>query len=114
MALCPFYTMSDPEDPSLSPSYDFFMRGEEILSGAQRIHDPTFHAEQMRGKGVNPESMSGYLDGFRMGCPASADVLETEQHPSCIAVPKGPQAIGAVRIFVNQTIVKIVLAMIEG
>ncbi|EGN98604.1 hypothetical protein SERLA73DRAFT_89528 [Serpula lacrymans var. lacrymans S7.3] len=69
MALRPFYTMPDPEDPSLSNSYDFFMRGEEILSGAQRIHDPTFLAEQMRGKGVDPESMSGYLDGFRMGCP---------------------------------------------
>ena len=40
MALRPFYTMPDPEDPTLSNSYDFFMRGEEILSGAQRIHDP--------------------------------------------------------------------------
>ncbi len=52
----------------LSNSYDFFMRGEEILSGAQRIHDPILLAEKMRGKGVDPESMRGYLDGFRMGC----------------------------------------------
>jgi len=68
MELRPFYTMPDPEDPTLSNSYDFFMRGEEILSGAQRIHDPTVLAEKMRSKGVDPDSMKGYLDAFRMGC----------------------------------------------
>lgn len=44
------------------------MRGEEILSGAQRVHDPDLLAEQMRGKGVDPASMQGYIDAFRMGC----------------------------------------------
>ncbi|KAJ7177800.1 hypothetical protein C8R46DRAFT_1346111 [Mycena filopes] len=68
MELRPFYTMPDPEDPTLSNSYDFFMRGEEILSGAQRIHDPVVLAEKMRGKGVDPDSMKSYLDAFRMGC----------------------------------------------
>jgi aspartyl-tRNA synthetase len=28
------------DDPNYTCSYDMFMRGEEILSGAQRIHDP--------------------------------------------------------------------------
>ncbi|KAL6302172.1 aspartyl-tRNA synthetase [Sparassis latifolia] len=69
MALRPFYTMPDPDDPTLSNSYDFFMRGEEILSGAQRIHDATLLAEKMRSKGVDPASMSYYLDAFKMGCP---------------------------------------------
>ncbi|KAF8168047.1 hypothetical protein B0H34DRAFT_684017 [Crassisporium funariophilum] len=69
MALRPFYTMPDPEDPTLSNSYDFFMRGEEILSGAQRIHDPQVLCEKMRSKGVDPESMTPYVDAFRMGCP---------------------------------------------
>ncbi|KAL0951109.1 hypothetical protein HGRIS_007846 [Hohenbuehelia grisea] len=69
MALRPFYTMPDPEDPTLSNSYDFFMRGEEILSGAQRIHDAAFLAEKMREKGVEPESMKDYINAFRMGCP---------------------------------------------
>ncbi|KAM6498161.1 hypothetical protein JOM56_006109 [Amanita muscaria] len=68
MALRPFYTMPDPDDPTLSNSYDFFMRGEEILSGAQRIHDPAFLIEKMRSKGVDPESMKPYVDAFRMGC----------------------------------------------
>ncbi|GBP49226.1 Aspartate--tRNA ligase, cytoplasmic [Eumeta japonica] len=40
LAVRPFYTMPDPADPKCSNSYDMFMRGEEILSGAQRIHDP--------------------------------------------------------------------------
>lgn len=45
------------------------MRGEEILSGAQRIHDPHLLCEKMRSKGVNPDSMKPYVDAFRMGCP---------------------------------------------
>ncbi|KAH8102613.1 aspartate-tRNA ligase [Cristinia sonorae] len=69
MELRPFYTMPDPEDPTVSNSYDFFMRGEEILSGAQRIHDATLLSEKMRAKGVDPASMSFYVDAFRMGCP---------------------------------------------
>jgi len=68
MDLRPFYTMPDPTNPELSNSYDFFMRGEEILSGAQRIHDPVLLTEKMRSKGVDPDSMKGYLDGFRVGC----------------------------------------------
>lgn len=69
MALRPFYTMPDPEDSTISNSYDFFMRGEEILSGAQRIHDPQMLCEKMRSKGVDPESMKDYVNAFRMGCP---------------------------------------------
>lgn len=30
----PFYTMLDPKNPGYTNSYDFFMRGEEITSGA--------------------------------------------------------------------------------
>ena len=31
----PFYTMPDPNNPEYSNSYDIFLRGEEIMSGAQ-------------------------------------------------------------------------------
>lgn len=68
MALRPFYTMPDPNNPMLSNSYDFFMRGEEILSGAQRIHDPELLVKKMLEKGVDPASMRGYVEAFRMGC----------------------------------------------
>lgn len=40
----PFYTMPAHDDPNYTCSYDIFMRGEEIISGAQRIHDPEFLA----------------------------------------------------------------------
>ena len=32
--------MPDPEDARYSNSFDVFIRGEEIISGAQRVHDP--------------------------------------------------------------------------
>jgi aspartyl/asparaginyl-tRNA synthetase len=34
----PFYTMPCPDDDNFTNSYYAFIRGEEILSGAQRIH----------------------------------------------------------------------------
>ena len=34
-----FYTMICKDDPTWTCSYDIFMRGEEITSGAQRVHD---------------------------------------------------------------------------
>ena len=40
----PFYTMPDPADERYSNSFDVFIRGEEIISGAQRVHDPTLLA----------------------------------------------------------------------
>ncbi|KAF8521283.1 hypothetical protein JB92DRAFT_2707904, partial [Gautieria morchelliformis] len=54
----------------LSNSYDFFMRGEEILSGAQRIHKPNLL--KMHIKGLEPSSMQGYVDAFRLDCPPHA------------------------------------------
>lgn len=36
----PFYTMPSPHNSQYSNSFDVFIRGEEIISGAQRIHDP--------------------------------------------------------------------------
>lgn len=70
----PFYTMPDPEDETYSNSYDFFLRGEEILSGAQRIHEPAFLMERMRKLGVDPEGagLKDYVDGFKLGCPPHA------------------------------------------
>ena len=40
--------MPDPHDKRWSNSYDMFMRGEEILSGAQRIHDAEFLTERAK------------------------------------------------------------------
>ncbi|CAL5872688.1 uncharacterized protein PFLUO_LOCUS6955 [Penicillium psychrofluorescens] len=74
MAVRPFYTKADPQDPRLSNSYDFFMRGEEIMSGAQRIHDIKELEESMRAKGLDPqhEGFDDYLNAFRQGCSPHA------------------------------------------
>ncbi|CAN8014481.1 unnamed protein product [Ixodes persulcatus] len=63
----PFYTMPDPHNAKVSNSYDMFMRGEEILSGAQRIHDPTFLTERAKEHGVDVSKIKAYIDSFRYG-----------------------------------------------
>lgn len=68
----PFYTMPDAEDPVYSNSYDMFIRGEEILSGAQRIHDVELLKERATHHGIDHESIKGYLDAFKYGCPPHA------------------------------------------
>jgi aspartyl/asparaginyl-tRNA synthetase len=72
LSIRPFYTMPDATNPALSNSYDFFMRGEEILSGAQRIHDPEFLIKRMKECGIEPASMQGYIDAFNLGAPPHA------------------------------------------
>lgn len=70
-AIRPFYTMVDPSDGNYSNSYDLFMRGEEIVSGAQRVHDVEMlktRATVMLGEeGVS--SIKDYIDAFRFGAP---------------------------------------------
>ena len=42
LAVRPFYTMPCADDPNYSCSFDIFIRGEEIISGAQVLqHDCT-------------------------------------------------------------------------
>jgi nondiscriminating aspartyl-tRNA synthetase len=66
----PFYTMPHPDDPKYSCSYDVIFRGQEISSGAQRIHDYEQLMEQVKAHGVNPETLSSYLDSFKYGSKA--------------------------------------------
>jgi len=72
LAVRPFYTMPDPNNDKYSNSYDMFMRGEEILSGAQRIHDPNFLTERAKLHGVELPTIASYIDSFRYGCPPHA------------------------------------------
>lgn len=86
LAIRPFYTMPsaetqqnyDPKNPNAgySNSYDFFMRGQEIMSGAQRIHDAAFLEKRMREciTPVDPNSdgLRDYVNAFRYGCPPHA------------------------------------------
>ncbi|XXH03131.1 Protein cms1 [Hypoxylon texense] len=63
----PFYTIEDPADPRVTNAYDFFMRGQEILSGGQRIHVPELLEARLRKKGIDPAGpgIREYVDVFR-------------------------------------------------
>jgi len=63
----PFYTMPCPENPKLSNSYDFFIRGQEIVSGAQRIHEPDLIEERAKAHGIPLEDIASYVNSFRNG-----------------------------------------------
>ncbi|XP_076357622.1 aspartyl-tRNA synthetase isoform X2 [Tachypleus tridentatus] len=71
LAVRPFYTMPDPHD-YYSNSYDMYMRGEEITSGAQRIHDPEFLVNRAKHHEINLEHIKAYIDSFRYGAPPHA------------------------------------------
>lgn len=60
----PFYTMPDPNDPKVTNTFDLFLRGQEILTSGQRIHDAQMLEEQMKARGVDFSSMEDHMDGF--------------------------------------------------
>ncbi|KAK8202027.1 hypothetical protein M8818_005552 [Zalaria obscura] len=88
LAIRPFYTMPAHDSPAhskepvadpnagYSNSYDFFMRGQEILSGAQRIHNAEFLCKRMREHVTpvdpNSDGLRDYVNSFRYGCPPHA------------------------------------------
>ncbi|KAK6588324.1 aspartate--tRNA ligase [Cryptosporidium xiaoi] len=66
----PFYTMPDRDEPEKwSNSFDFFMRGEEILSGAQRVHEYDLLIKRCQECGVPEDSLKDYLNSFKLGAP---------------------------------------------
>ena len=67
MAVRAFYTMVDPADARFSNSYDIFIRGEEVMSGAQRIHDPDELVAAATAKGVDLRPLQAYVDAFKYG-----------------------------------------------
>lgn len=68
----PFYTMPDAQDDKVTNSFDIFLRGQEILTGGQRIHDFKVLEEKMLALGIDPASMDEYMEGFRLGAPPHA------------------------------------------
>lgn len=85
LAIRPFYTMpdlstygKDPSNPNAgySNSYDFFMRGQEIMSGAQRIHKADLLKKRMREheNSLDPDSagLRDYVKAFEAGAQKHA------------------------------------------
>ncbi|PSR79350.1 hypothetical protein BD289DRAFT_375601 [Coniella lustricola] len=65
----PFYTHKDANDPKWTNSFDIFIRGQEICSGGQRIHNATELRENMRQAGMVEDGMEAYLEAFDLGAP---------------------------------------------
>ncbi|KAF2964744.1 hypothetical protein GQX73_g8825 [Xylaria multiplex] len=63
----PFYAVLDPKNPKVTSAFDFFMRGQAILSDSQRIHLPGILKGRIRAKGFGPRSLriKEYLDIFK-------------------------------------------------
>ncbi|XP_061364755.1 aspartate--tRNA ligase 2, cytoplasmic [Gastrolobium bilobum] len=69
LAVRPFYTMPCWDNSTYSNSFDVFIRGEEIISGAQRIHDPVLLEQRAEACGIDVRTISTYIDAFRYGAP---------------------------------------------
>lgn len=65
----PFYAMDDPEDASVTLSFDLLFHGLEITTGGQRIHDYDMLMEKIQKRGMSSEGMEQYLQTFQCGMP---------------------------------------------
>lgn len=65
----PFYVMDNPEDPSETLSFDLLLRGLEITTGGQRIHEYNAQVEKFQTRGLNPEDFESYIGVHRVGLP---------------------------------------------
>jgi len=59
--------MVDPHEPELSNSYDIFIRGEEVTSGAQRIHDSELLLQRAKALDVDLGPLDDYVKSFKYG-----------------------------------------------
>nr|GLL30553.1 aspartate--tRNA ligase 2, cytoplasmic-like [Ipomoea trifida] len=69
LAVRPFYTMPCYNNSAYSNSFDVFIRGEEIISGAQRVHVPELLTKRAEECGIDVKTISTYIDSFRYGAP---------------------------------------------
>ncbi|TVU30738.1 hypothetical protein EJB05_22374 [Eragrostis curvula] len=69
LAVRPFYTMPCYDNPAYSNSFDVFIRGEEIISGAQRVHTPELLAKRATECGIDVNTISAYIESFSYGAP---------------------------------------------
>lgn len=70
----PFYTMLDPNDKKLTNSFDFMVRGQEILTGGQRVHDAELLIHRMEESGMDLAPLREYIEAFQWVAPPHAGV----------------------------------------
>ncbi|KAI5171789.1 aspartyl-tRNA synthetase [Nematocida sp. LUAm3] len=97
----PFYTSLLPTDKNFTQSFDFILRGEEILSGAERIHQKSLLIERVKEKGISPESVHSYIEAFSHGVPRHGGcgigfervvklITQTKDIHKCSMFPRDP------------------------
>jgi nondiscriminating aspartyl-tRNA synthetase len=69
MAKRPFYTHPDPARPGYSNSFDLIFRGQELVTGGQRLHRHADYLAALAERGEDPRSYAGYLQVFEHGMP---------------------------------------------
>jgi len=65
----PFYHMRYADKPDTTKSFDLIWKGVEVTTGAQREHRYNILLNQAIEKGIDPNSISHYLNFFKYGCP---------------------------------------------
>jgi aspartyl-tRNA synthetase len=68
----PYYAMPYEDDPSICKAFDLMHPRMELSSGAQRIHQYDLLVQQIKKKGLSPDSFEFYLRPFRYGMPPHA------------------------------------------
>jgi nondiscriminating aspartyl-tRNA synthetase len=64
-----FYSKADPEDPDYALNFDLLFRGQELVSGSQRINRYEELLERLESRGMDASLFAGYLDAFKFGMP---------------------------------------------
>ena len=65
----PFYTHPQPGDERWSNSFDLLFRGQELVTGGQRLHRHQDYLVAIRARGEDPAAYAGYLEAFAHGMP---------------------------------------------
>lgn len=68
----PFYTHPDDKNVKASNSFDVFLRGQEIISGGQRIHNAEQLEANINKQHIDSHGLEDYLESFRLGAPQHA------------------------------------------
>jgi nondiscriminating aspartyl-tRNA synthetase len=69
MAKRPFYTHPDPRRPECSNGFDLLFRGQELVTGGQRLHEHADYLAALARRGEDPAPYASYLQVFEHGMP---------------------------------------------
>lgn len=65
----PFYTHTDPQNRTYSNSFDLLFRGQELITGGQRLHRYDDYLAALSEAELPTEPFETYLEAFKYGMP---------------------------------------------